>query len=73
MEHRHLEHNDLTLAAIDDIIERGARSAWAELGRAVENDLVIRARTQYIANNRTRVNPLNQRFAFWKHYVSRLK
>ena len=73
MNHRHLQHDELTLAAIDDIIERGTRSAWAELGRAVEKDLIVRSKTQQITNSRIKANPLNQRFAFWNYYVQNLK
>lgn len=69
MEHRHLTHNELTLAAIDDIIERGTRSAWAELGVAVENDPAVRRRILSIADTRIEADPSNQRFAFWKYYV----
>lgn len=73
MDHRHLKHNELTLAAIDDIIERGTRVAWAELGNAVQKDLVIRNRTQRITDIRTKADPLNQRFSFWNHYVKNIK
>jgi hypothetical protein len=73
VDHRHLEHNDLTLTAIDDIIERGTRSAWAELGRAVQNDPVVRAKTRRITDNRTTADPLNQRFAFWGYYVDHIQ
>ena len=73
MDHRHLEHDDLTLAAIDDLIERGDRSAWAELGRAVQNDPVVRTRTRRVTDNRTKADPRNQRFAFWGYYVDNIK
>jgi len=34
MYHRHLTHQDFTLAAIDDLIARGKRQDWAELRQA---------------------------------------
>lgn len=38
MEHRNLNHQDLTLAAIDNIIERGELPDWVPLLRAIESD-----------------------------------
>ncbi len=38
MEHRNLNHKDLTLAAIDNIIERGELPDWVPLLRAIERD-----------------------------------
>lgn len=73
MDHRHLQHNNLTLAVIDDIIERGNRVAWAELGSAVQNDPIVRTKTRRVTENRTKADPLNQRFAFWHHYVDNIK
>ena len=42
MQHRHLIHQRLTLAAIDDVISRGRWDDWADLRRAALQDL-----TQY--------------------------
>ena len=38
MEHRNLNHNGFTLAAIDNILERGELSDWLPLLNAIEND-----------------------------------
>lgn len=38
MKHRHLSHEDFTLAAIDDIIERGSIPDWAPLIEAIKAD-----------------------------------
>ena len=35
MQHRHLNHQDFTLAAIDDVIDRGTLEDWLELRREV--------------------------------------
>ena len=69
MKHRHLDHEELTAAAIDDIIERGGRDAWAELCVAVLRDESVRERTYRIATLRTERDSRAQRFSFWKHYV----
>jgi len=41
MYHRHLTHQQLTLAAIDDMIARGKRRDWAELRRAALADRAV--------------------------------
>jgi hypothetical protein len=41
MEHRHLNHHEYTLAAIDDIIGPGKRQDWATLRAAALDDRVI--------------------------------
>ena len=69
MKHRHLDHEELTVAAIDDIIERGGNQAWAELCDAVLADADVRERTHRIATVRTEQDSRAQRFSFWKHYV----
>ena len=68
MLHRHLTHQQLTLAAIDDVIARGKRRDWAELRQAALQDRavlekVLRVCQAYIAD------PYAQRYHFWKHYA----
>ncbi len=70
MRHRHLNHEDFTLAAIDDIIERGARRDWSELRKAAECDAVIAQKIRQICEARARQdNP--QRHRLWLHYVEK--
>lgn len=38
MEHRNLNHQDLTLAAIDNILERGELPDWLPLLQAIKKD-----------------------------------
>lgn len=38
MKHRHLTHEGFTLAAIDDILDRGGLQDWAPLLREVRRD-----------------------------------
>lgn len=41
MLHRHLNHQQFTLAAIDDVISRSQWVEWAELRRAVLSDRTL--------------------------------
>ena len=69
MRHRHLNHELLTLAAIDDIIARGGRHDWVELRNAVA-DPAIRQKTLRVCNAHAH-EPYAQRYHLWRHYVSR--
>jgi hypothetical protein len=42
MRHRHLNHQDYSLAAIDDVISNGCRAAWERLRLALLQDPDIR-------------------------------
>jgi hypothetical protein len=44
MRHRHLNHSNYSLAAIDDVIARGSREDWRELRDACRDHEVIRAK-----------------------------
>ncbi len=68
MLHRHLNHSDWTLAAVDDIIARGRLDDWKELRDelAHREDVrrrVLRVCAAYLAD------PYAQRYHFWDHYV----
>lgn len=68
MRHRHLNHQDFTLAAIDDIIGRGQRPAWEALRLALivqpeVRDKVLRVCAAQVAD------PAAQRYHFWNHYA----
>ncbi len=52
MRHRHLDDPGFTLAAIDDIIERGQLEDWVELGLAARNE-AVRARIARIVDARS--------------------
>ncbi|HEV7135660.1 MAG TPA: hypothetical protein VGN43_03430 [Steroidobacteraceae bacterium] len=69
MIHRHLNHQRLTPAAIDDVISRGRWSDWAELRRAaLANSSVLddieRVCRAYVSD------PYAQRHHFWLHYAA---
>ena len=38
MKHRHLVHEDFTMAAIDDILDRGRLADWVPLLREIRRD-----------------------------------
>ena len=68
MRHRHLNHQDLTLAAIDDIIARGGRTDWLALRRALLADQTLRERIRRVCDAHV-ADPYAQRYHFWMHYV----
>ena len=68
MQHRHLNHEGYTLAAIDDVIARGRWADWAELRRAVRADPPVLGRVERICRARAG-DPHAQRYHFWMHYV----
>lgn len=68
--HRHLVHQQFTLAAIDDIIARGKRQDWAELRRAALNDRAIMEKVLRVCQAHV-ADPYAQRYHFWKHYAER--
>jgi hypothetical protein len=68
MRHRHLDHQDYTLAAIDDIISNGQRAAWERLRLAMLQEAGIREKILRICNARIH-EPSSQRHHFWRHYA----
>ena len=70
MKHRHLTHEEFTLAAIDDVIARGKRADWAELRLAMLADDAIRRNILRICAAHV-IDPYAQRYHFWKHYAER--
>jgi hypothetical protein len=68
MQHRHLNHQYLTLAAIDGVISRGNWQDWVALRLAALNDSatlddVARVCQAHIAD------AYAQRYHFWHHYA----
>jgi hypothetical protein len=68
MLHRHLNHSDWTLAAIDDVIARGRLDDWKELRdvAAIRSD--VRERILRVAEPHLS-DPYAQRYHFWNLYV----
>ena len=69
MKHRHLE-NDLpyTLAAIDDLIDRGGRADWRRLREAADSDPAIKERIRKICAIRAE-DPFDQKYHLWRAYA----
>jgi len=68
MLHRHLNHERYTLAALDDVIERGKRADWAELRAAALMDRTLMEKIQRIAQVHAQ-DPYAQRYHFWRQYA----
>lgn len=68
MLHRHLNHERLTLAAIDDVILRGRWQEWAELRKAVLADVALQGKVERVCRPHAE-NPHAQRHQFWMNYV----
>ena len=68
MRHRHLTHQEFTLAAIDDVIARGKRRDWAELGRAARHDRLLLKKVLQVCRPRI-ADPYAQRYHFWRYYA----
>lgn len=68
MRHRHLDHQDYTLAAIDDLIGNGQRSDWERLRLVLLEDESIGEKILRVCNARLN-EPSAQRHHFWRHYV----
>ena len=68
MMHRHLNHSNWTLAAIDDVIARGRLDDWKELRDAVATRMEIRERIFRVVQPYLS-DPYAQRYHFWNFYV----
>lgn len=69
MQHRHLNHQRFTLAAIDDVIRRGGWRDWAELRRAALGDQALLDKIERVCTHCAA--PHAQRHRFWLHYVKK--
>jgi hypothetical protein len=70
MLHRHLTHQQFTLAAIDDVIARGKRPDWAALRRAALDDRATLEKMLRVCQAHV-ADPYAQRYHFWKQYAER--
>lgn len=68
MLHRHLNHSDWTLAAIDDVIARGKLEDWKELRDAATTESQVRKQILQVAKPHLS-DPYAQRYHFWNFYV----
>lgn len=70
MQHRHLNHQDYTLAAIDDVISRGKRDDWEDLRAAILNDSRLADKVLRVCRPHA-AERYAQRHHFWTQYVRR--
>ncbi len=70
MQHRHLSHQELTLAAIDDIISRGKRVDWLLLRNAAYKDPALYKKLLRICKTHCS-DPYAQRYHFWLNYAEK--
>ena len=68
MQHRHLDHQAYTLAAIDDVIGNGDWGAWKRLRSALRRAPGIRDKVLRVCEPRAH-DPSAQRHWFWRHYA----
>jgi hypothetical protein len=68
MIHRHLNHQELSLAAVDDVISRGGRKDWEDLRLAVLANPELLEKIQQVCRAQI-ADPRAQRYHFWKHYA----
>jgi hypothetical protein len=68
MKHRHLNHEEYTLAAVDDIIGRGRRADWADLRQAALDDRGIMEKVLRVSEAHAS-DPYAQRYYFWRNYA----
>jgi len=68
MQHRHLNHQRYTLAAIDDVISRGRWADWVDMRRALRDDQPLLDRIERVCRAHV-PDPYAQRHHFWMHYV----
>ena len=70
MYHRHLNHQNFTLAAIDDCISRGVLKDWRELREACKEDPLIPEKIKKVCLSRIQ-DPYQQRYHLWFNYVQK--
>lgn len=70
MYHRHLNHQQYTLAAIDDMISRGKRRDWSELRKAALQDRTLLDKILRVCQAHIS-DPYAQRYHFWNQYAYR--
>lgn len=68
MLHRHLNHSDWTLAAVDDVIARGRLDDWKDLRDVAVKRADVQARILRVCAEHL-ADPYAQRYHFWNFYV----
>lgn len=68
MQHRHLDHQRLTLAAIDDVIARGRWNDWVKLRQALLSERSVMDKVERVCREHID-DPYAQRYHFWMNYI----
>ena len=68
MQHRHLNHENYTPAAVDDIVSRGRWQDWVDLRKAAIRDATVLDRIERVCA-RYVSDPYAQRYHFWMNHV----
>jgi len=69
MNHRHLIDSDsLSLAAIDDLIDRGGRADWAFLRNRAHEDAEVMSRIRRVCAAHMN-DPFDQKYTLWRLYA----
>ncbi len=68
MQHRHLNHQNYSLAAIDDIIACGQWQDWSDLRREVLSNPLTMGKVKHVCQQYL-TEPYAQRYHFWNNYV----
>lgn len=68
MLHRHLNHDEYTIAAIDDVIARGKRADWLSLQQALLAKPVLKEKILLACQGHLS-DPYEQRYRLWKLYT----
>ena len=71
MRHRHLDTQEFTLAAIDDIIDRGKMKDWLELRDALRATPKLAEAVRHICRHHE--DDQNIRYNFWLVYLDYIK
>lgn len=73
MRHRHIETKEYTLAAIDDVIERGLLRDWLELRGAVQSSTAVASNVRRICEHQKMCSDFPSRYIFWSNYLDYLE
>jgi hypothetical protein len=71
VKHRHLNHEEFSLAAIDDIIDRGALRHWLNLLHATYADPALLGDIRRLCTAQADNPCAAERYAVWARYAAR--
>jgi len=73
MKHRHLNHEEYTLAGIDDVINCSGRKDWAEMRKAALGNPVVMEKIYRTCQARQGKDPEAdaRRYGIWRRFIDR--